>query len=342
MDVLVVGGGLMGLSTAWAAAKRGASVTLVDPRPLLNEHNASNDESKVFRLAYARDRAYVHLAKRALLGWRELEKASGRTLLHQTGLAMFGPLGGFGDQSARTLLEMGEPVEVVEGARATERFPCFAHVSHVVIDPQGGWLDPPACLAALEAEAQRHGARIVRGPGVTALHGNLATLSDGSTIEARRIVVTAGFHAPRLLPHLRPRIRVTRQPELMFAAPAEAHEVPVFAAFEEGFYGFPLRDGAYKIADHRKGPIVTDVERRPPVSAQEEAIARGWLRMRMPWLAAQPLARSRVCLYDNTHDDHFLVGPVPGAPEVIAGAGFSGHGFKFGPAVGEELARLAL
>src|SRR5687768_11856319 len=106
MDLIVVGGGLMGLSTAWAAAKRGAKVTLVDARPLINEHNASNDESKVFRFAYGAQRKYVQLAKRAFAGWRELEDESGRTLLHLTGLLMFGPPGGFHQQSARTLLEM--------------------------------------------------------------------------------------------------------------------------------------------------------------------------------------------------------------------------------------------
>jgi len=324
----------MGLSTAWAAAKRGARVTLVDPRPLLNEHNASNDESKVFRFAYGAQRRYVQLAKRALAGWRQLEDESGRQLLHQTGLLMFGPPGGFHQQSARTLLEMGERVQIMPGP-----IPGFANVDEAVVDPQGGWLDARACLRALEERALAHGAEVRRGVAATSARGGEVALDDGTLLRARAVVVAAGFHAPRLVPSLRGRIRVTRQPELFFDPPGDFPETMTFAAFEEGFYGFPRMHGAVKVADHSKGPAVTDFERRPPVARKEVDKARAWLRRRMPQLAERPLARSRVCLYDNAPNDDFVLGKADG---VVVGAGFSGHGFKFGPALGEELASLAL
>ena len=326
----------MGLSTAWAAAKRGKKVAVVDPRPTINEHNASNDESKVFRYAYGQQRQYTRLAKRAHALWRELEDSSGRTLLHQTGLLMFGPRGGFHEQSARTLLEMGERVQMMKGP-----IPGFEGIVEGVVDPMGGWLDARAVLRALEERAEAHGATIRRGPGAAAksVRADAVTLEDGTTLAARAVVVTAGFHAPRLLPGLRGRIRVTRQPELFFDAPADFPDTMTFAAFEEGFYGFPRQGGAVKVADHTKGPGVADLEHRPPVTNKEVEAARAWLRRRMPALAGRPLARSRVCLYDNTSDDHFVLGKADG---VVVGAGFSGHGFKFGPAIGEELATLAL
>lgn len=334
MDLAIVGGGLMGLSTAWAAAKRGASVTLVDPRPTINDHNASNDESKVFRFAYARQREYVQLAKRALPLWRQLEDETGRQLLHQTGLIMFGPPGGFHQQSARTLLEMGERVQVMKGP-----IPGFAGIDEAVLDPNGGWLDARACLRALEERAIAAGAVVRRGVAARSARGGEVQLDDGTRIEARAVVVTAGFEAPRLLAGLRGRIRVTRQPELFFDAPADFPETPTFAAFEEGFYGFPRKEGAVKVADHTKGPGVVDLVHRPPATAKEVATARAWMRRRMPALAERPLARQRICLYDNTSDDRFLLGKIDGA---VVGAGFSGHGFKFGPAIGEALATLAL
>ena len=324
----------MGLSTAWASAKRGARVTLVDPRPTINEHNASNDESKVFRFAYARQREHVLLAKKALPLWRRLEDETGRQLLHQTGLLLFGPPGGFHQQSARTLLEMGERVQVMKGP-----LPGFHGVDEAVLDPMGGWLDARACLRALEERAVAAGASIRRGVGATKVRAGEVDLDDGTRLVARAVVVTAGFHAPRLVPALRGRIRVTRQPELFLDAPADFPETPTFAAFEEGFYGFPRKEGAVKVADHTKGPAVVDLEHRPPVTAKEVAKARAWLRKRMPELAERPLARSRICLYDNTPDDRFVLGRADG---VVLGAGFSGHGFKFGPAIGEELATLAL
>lgn len=330
----MVGGGVMGLSTAWVAAKRGARVTLVDPRPLINEHNASNDESKVFRLAYGAQRRYVMLAKRALAGWRELEDESGRVLLHQTGLLMFGPPGGFHQQSARTLLEMGERIQTMKGPIAG-----FAGIDEAIVDPNGGWLDARACLRALEERAVAHGATIRRDTAARSARAGEVALETGETLAARAIVVAAGFGAPRIVPGLRGRIRVTRQPELFFDAPGDFPETMTFAAFEEGFYGFPRAQGAVKVADHNKGPSVTQFEHRPPASAKEVATARAWLRKRMPELAERPLARSRICLYDNTANDDFILGSADG---VTIGAGFSGHGFKFGPAIGEELAKLAL
>ena len=323
----------MGLSTAWAAATRGASVTLVDPRPTINEHNASNDESKVFRFAYARQREYVLLAKRALALWRQLEDETGRALLHQTGLLMFGPPGGFHQQSARTLLEMGERVQIMKGP-----IPGFEGIDEAVLDPNGGWLDARACLRALEERALAAGVTLRHGVAAKSARAGEVVLDDGTKLAARAVVVTAGFDAPRLMPGLRSRIRVTRQPELFFDAPMDLPETPTFAAFEEGFYGFPRKEGAIKVADHTKGPAVLDLVHRPPVTGNELAKARAWLRLRMPDLAERPLARQRICLYDNTSDDRFILGKMDGA---IIGAGFSGHGFKFGPAIGEELAALA-
>lgn len=334
MDLVVVGGGIMGLSTAWAAAKRGAKVALIDARPLINDHNASNDESKVFRFAYGAQRRYVVLAKKAFAGWRALEDESGRQLLHQTGLLMFGPQGGFHQQSARTLLEMGERVQMLKGP-----IPGFAGIDEAVVDPHGGWLDARACLRALEERAVAHGAEVRRGVAAKSARAGEVTLEDGGVLKARAVVVATGFHAPRLVPGLRGRIRVTRQPELFFDPPGDFPETMTFAAFEEGFYGFPRMQGAVKVADHTKGPAVVDFEHRPPVTKKEVDVARAWLRKRMPELADRPLARSRICLYDNSADDDIILGKADG---VTIGAGFSGHGFKFGPAIGEELARLAL
>lgn len=331
--VVVLGGGVMGLSAAWALAQRGARVRVLDPLPRDNDRNASNDTSKIFRYAYARDAEMVRLAREALPLWRELERASGTTLLHQTGLVLLGGENGFADQSARTLLELGERAEVLEGD-AAKRYP-FAGARRVVVDPQGGWLDPPAVLRALEGEIGKLGGEIQRGAPAQSV--------DPAAHDADATVVCAGPHAPRLLPYLRGRIRVTRQVELYFRAPPDAPQVPVFAAMEEGFYGFPAMDGLIKVADHRKGPAVMNPDApRPPATSQEEATAREWLRQRLPFLAEAPLVRSRVCLYDNTADDRFVLGPAPGAPRVVVGAGFSGHGYKFAPRVGEMLAAWAL
>jgi glycine/D-amino acid oxidase-like deaminating enzyme len=65
------------------------------------------------------------------------------------------------------------------------------------------------------------------------------------------------------------------------------------------------------------------------------------LRPMLPTMPGRFL-RAVVCLYTTTPDQHFVISPHPGHANVIVAAGFSGHGFKFVPVVGEILADLAL
>jgi sarcosine oxidase len=65
-----------------------------------------------------------------------------------------------------------------------------------------------------------------------------------------------------------------------------------------------------------------------------------YVRTRLPALTRH--VRALTCLYTTTPDHHFVLGPHPDHPRVSVAAGFSGHGFKFTPVVGEILADLAL
>jgi sarcosine oxidase len=55
-----------------------------------------------------------------------------------------------------------------------------------------------------------------------------------------------------------------------------------------------------------------------------------------------PAVTATVCLYTTTPDAHFVIGPHPAYGNVVVAGGFSGHGFKFVPVVGEILADLVL
>ena len=267
----------------------------------------------------------VALAKDALAGWRALEAESGRVILHQAGLFLFP--GAFAERSYATLLDMGEPIHRID------ELPAFA--SGGVVDPTAGWLDPREALPALAG-----GAHIERG-AVARIGSGKVRLMDGRDITARRIVVAAGFHAPELLHELRGRIRVTRQVELFFGADDEPTH-PVFADLDGGFYGFPPREGAVKVADHRKGPVMRDLAHRPPPTDAEVGSARMWMRDHLPRHAEGPLARWRVCLYDNAPEDKFVLEWSREHEGVFIAAGMSGHAFKFGPALGERIASMTM
>lgn len=348
----IVGGGVVGLAAAWALGKRGVPAVLLDALPRRTERNASNDESKVFRLAYGEREDYTRLALASLDGWRALERDARRPLLLPHGLVMLGrDRGSFAARSQAMLTRLGRPPEWVEGPEVARRYPAFdgAGYAHAALDRDGGLLDPPAVLEALETEAAARGVKVLRGRAVRALVRDGAQWAcevDGGRVRAPRVIVAAGFRAPLLLPEVGPMLTCSRQPEFLFApadpAPFTAPALPVFAAFEDGYYGFPLHRGAVKVADHRKGPAQPWEPALDPPTREEEQGLRAWLGHAMPRLARAPLARSRVCFYDNTADDDFVLGPHPARDGVVLAVGLSGHGFKFAPALGEALAAWAL
>jgi len=170
------------------------------------------------------------------------------------------------------------------------------------------------------------------------------------TVEAERLVVAPGSWAPRLLADLCVPMRVTRQVVYWFrpSGPAsyEVGDHPIFIWERPGVhpYGFPVLDGpdaGAKVGLHHHGDEV-DPDHLDRVVAQREVdhiseVIRGLV----PTMTGTFL-RAVVCLYTTTPDQHFVVGTHPGHPNVVVACGFSGHGFKFVPLVGEILADLAL
>jgi len=105
------------------------------------------------------------------------------------------------------------------------------------------------------------------------------------------------------------------------------------------FYGFPNSPDGMKAALHHQGERVNpDTVRRDVALAETEAV-RSLLARLVPD-GARALRSTTVCLYTNTPDEHFILGPHPKHPQVVLASPCSGHGFKFSPAIGEIAASL--
>jgi sarcosine oxidase len=109
------------------------------------------------------------------------------------------------------------------------------------------------------------------------------------------------------------------------------------------FYGFPSVDGrTIKIAEHSAGKPIDDPDRIDrSLQTDDAAPVEAFIGRHLPHVA-RPAERHAVCMYTMTPDQHFIVDRHPRHQNVVIGAGFSGHGFKFTPAIGEALADLAL
>ncbi len=357
LKVIVVGGGVMGMASGCALAERGANVTVLEQATVGHAWASSHGLTRAIRHEYGPLALYTRMVARSLTLWDELARETGRRLYTETGVLTLGQ-----ENDGQTLAGFdvmrgeGLPVERLTREECAQRFPQFqtANYSALVWNPRGGMLHASECLLALQQRlaarggSLRENARVaqIEPLGANGADGVRVRLVDGETLEADRVIVTAGPWAPGLLSGLAQLpVRATRQQVCYFAgADPAAFAVGAFPVFlaEMACYGFPLQGpGWLKVASHVTGPTVNP-DTGYPVDNAEVASVRAFLRQVIPAAAALELALVDRCMYDMTPDEDFILDYLPGAPSVVIGSGFSGHGFKFGVLIGELLAALAL
>ncbi|MFM7230545.1 MAG: N-methyl-L-tryptophan oxidase [bacterium] len=355
---LVIGAGVHGLATAWQLARRGVPrVGLVERFRLHHDRGSSHGEGRITRTTYGEAR-WVRLMRVAHAeDWPGLERACGRTLLHRTDGVFFGPPAGDLDHYADAVATAGAPgVERLTPAEARRRFPAFAFPdAHAVLhDTTGGVLAAADTLRALDRLCRIEGVHVLEETRVRAIeaeHDPVVVDTDRGRLLAERVVVTAGAWVGELVPSLRTRVAVKRQHVGYFALggePADARpgRFPVWVRLgppDEGVhYGLPEfgRPGI-KAAWHATAGGDDDPETHPGPDPGAIERVRAFL---VGQLAAPlgPTLHRETCLYTNTPDERFVVGPLPSAPRVVVGSACSGHGFKFGPLMGRILAGLAM
>jgi sarcosine oxidase len=355
--VVVVGAGAFGGWTALELRRRGARVTLVDAWGPGNSRASSGGETRVIRATYGPRAVYTRLAARALALWKEHERRWQRQLLHPIGVLWLVEGDETYEKAALPILRAaGVSFEELSGAETARRYPQIncERVRWAIFERDGGYLTARrACAAVLEgfvaAGGSYHPLAVERPtPSGGALRG--VQLSDGSTLAADTYVFACGPWLGRLFPDvIGERVRATRQEVFFFGTPPgdarfTEEALPVWADHGARFmYGIPGNEWrGFKVADDTRGPSFDPTlgERVPSPEALQ--VAREYLAFRFPGLRGAPLVEARVCQYENSPDEHFIVDRHPAAENVWLVGGGSGHGFKHGPAVGELVAGLVL
>ncbi|MGX6450092.1 FAD-dependent oxidoreductase, partial [Patulibacter sp. S7RM1-6] len=169
----------------------------------------------------------------------------------------------------------------------------------------------------------------------------------GGPVRAGRLVLCAGPWTGDLVPELRAALSVVRIVNIHVGASDPARtSAPALGAFSVDvpdvglLYGMPAIGGASLKVGLDHGPADDVHAPRRPVSAEEVELLHGLVRRFLPG-ADGPVEESLSCRYTMAPRNRFAVGPLPGRPNVLVAAACSGHGFKFGPAIGAALADLA-
>lgn len=355
-DVIVVGTGGFGSSCLFHLARRGLRVLGLDPFATGHDKGSSHGDTRIIRKAYFEHIDYVPLLLRSYALWSELEAESGRHLMQQCGLVACGPPDGETIPGIRSAAaNPSVSVEEVGHVLMSDRLPGFRVPDgfEAIIEPDAGYIHVEESVRTHVELACRHGAEFLCGESVKSWASDgrrVSVRTESQRFEAASLVITPGPWAPQFpgLEGVLPKLTLKRKPLLWHGVRSNVHNIDrngiaFYYEMPYGlFYGFPSIDGkTLKVAEHSGGRTIDDplkVE-RSMLDEDVDLVAR-FLQEAMPELDPTP-TRHAVCIYTMTPDQHFIVGRHPEYSNVAIGAGFSGHGFKFTPVIGEALADLA-
>jgi glycine/D-amino acid oxidase-like deaminating enzyme len=355
LEVIIVGAGINGVTSAIELKKRGHKVLLIDPGPLPHPLAASTDISKAVRAAYGMDEDCTTLAERSITIWRKWNQELGVELYHETGVLFLRrrPMepGDFEYESCKVLEKREHKFERIGSTKLRERFPAFSaeQFQDGFLDPGAGYVESGRVVTTLAERAQSRGVELRQGVKFVSLdEGNDrvkgVVLEDRHRISGDAVVIAVGAWTPYLLPFTKKLFRATghpvfnlkpRDPELF-----SPKRFPFFGAdiSTTGYYGFPLNQGVVKIANHGAGREMSPDSPDRTVTPAEEKDLREFLSGSIPALADAPIVHTRICMYCDTHDGHFWIAPDPERPGLVIATGDCGHGFKFAPVLGEIIA----
>lgn len=350
--ILIVGGGIAGLSTAWALARRGVQVEVFEQGTLPNPRASSYDEHRIIRHAYGRQEGYAHLMPEAFRVWEQMWRDLGVVHYEPCGATYLirndidSAADGWFPATTRALDAMGIVWRDVPLDDAARHYPML-HMNGLrrVVQTEGaGILFPARIMTDLVAKLGEMGVSLHQGAKVTSIdteHGRLQC--DGKTLSGDHIVVAAGAWAERLVPDLRG-VAVPSRQVLAYLAPppdladAWAHAPSLLDTdIDSGAYALPpLRGTRLKMGDHRFSRN-GDPDGDRIATAQELEALYACLRPVFRDLDRYTLLEQKACFYTVTKTEEFHVRPI-GASGLIVSA-CSGHGFKLGALMGELVAR---
>ena len=350
-DVIIIGAGTWGASTAWQLAERGHSVLAIDAHHPPHDHGSHAGATRLARQSNSTGPQYVGLTQRAFDLWAEIARRTGTEVLTRTGNIFVGRPGSkWFDNTLKNLESSHFEHEILNGAEGRARFPRVdIRADEIVVwEPDGAVsLVRPSILAMqrLGRDAGVH-TRYDEPVRSWASNGRAVSVStDHGTYTADRLVITSGAFSADVL-GMRLPTTVERQVLANFEVDPAAERLPsMYFAPPPGddsapAYGCAEPDGTFKLSVPSRGDVIDPATLSQQVTDHDLARITAVAAERLPELPATPVKHT-VCMWTESRDGHWLLGRHPEHGNVVIGAGCNGRGFRYAPVVGTILSDLA-
>lgn len=353
-DLLVLGGGTMGTAAGWAAAQRGHSVRVLEQFDHVHTMGSHSGITRVFRHAYAEGADYVPWALEADDAWHALQERADVPLIHRVGCLDISAPGTSHAYLARAAAEAWNlDYEWLSGAEVRERFPVWNMPDdwEVGYGSRAGYIEVEPALKAMARELVNSDGVIETGCRASryeATNQGVSVETNQGSFSADALIITAGAWNIHLLQQLGLPLEVWRRPVIWFTSSSPETILPesfpcwMAEVADDVFYGLPQVDVPGMKAGVHSGGVPSDPEtldREVHQSDIDEEIGP-FVRTYLNGIPGE-VAQTSMCMYTMTPDEHFLIDRHPGHVNIAFGAGFSGHGFKFAPVIGDHLVDLA-
>ena len=361
-DVAVVGAGTFGLWTALHLQRMGARVTVVDAYGAGNSRQTSGGATRGVRTSYG-DRPHgaqwTGWAQRAIERWRAWDEAGRDRLLprlfFQTGdLILREADNRYLTETRRHWDALGTPYEVLSPDEVAHRWPWirFDNLGIALYEPGAGVVRARRAIesAARVFEDEGGTIRIERAVFDAPAGRSLAALplASGDTLSAGTFVLACGPWFPKVLPELLGRrIRIAMGHVFYFAVPPgdTRFSFPHMPSYGvpgcTGWPALPPDHRGFRVRTGGRAPEDPDLSDRW-IAPEHHERPRQILRRHFPALAENPINETRACHYESSVDANFIVDTHPDFDNVWLAGGGSAEAFKFGPVLGEYIARRVL
>lgn len=361
-DLVIIGGGVMGLFTAYYASYFTNRITILEKATIgiENKKAASFSYTRSIRNDYL-DPFYARLAYEARRLWVELQGKASESFLIECGCLNIAKANvspklseTYAVQSYSTLTDLHLKTEEFAHDTLQQRFPQF-DVDLGRLDVEAGFLYVPEVTHTLLSALRARNVSIQEGTEVTQIRQeeSLVTISTQSgELVTKKVVIVAGLGTNDVLKQVDGcSLQFPLQPDRpsqckYFIPPAERRAqftsdvLPVFAYLDVGIYGHPIYEG--------KTPGVKIGFYNPPdaqILTTHIQDVHSFVDECMPALRdadAVDVKDVDQCFYDLVEDDNFILGNVPGFANIYVGVGWRGTGYKYAPWVGQTMMQLVL